>query len=115
MRHPSLRSHQQSHRRRQCKALGLTGKALGIEGDEGIAGTAACMVQRVGKIQAPLQIADRGLHRRAILDLDMLKRQQMLEHATHVGSQVAVTATQDRKSTRLNSSHGKLSRMPSSA
>jgi hypothetical protein len=55
-----LGSGQQPHRRRQRQPPGLAGEALGIEGDEALAGTAAAMVRRIGEIQPARQVAERG-------------------------------------------------------
>ena len=54
------------------------------------------------------------LHRRqATLEQDLLRARSEIDELNQIG--IALSTQRDRKSTRLNSSHLKLSRMPSSA
>ena len=55
---------------------------------------------------------DNVLYYAAVLAYDLMWKRLS---ASTIGHQVNVNAAQDRKSTRLNSSHGGISRMPSSA
>ena len=52
------------------------------------------MVQRIGEIQAALEVANGGFECRTVFDLDMLECQQVLEDPAHIGGGVAIHTAQ---------------------
>ena len=100
---------------RSPKDMGMAAELLGVAGTPSVA-----VIDPQGKLQTRfLGVIDQSMVTQAIADTNPPgpgpKKKIAKKVGKKVGAKTPAKSTPDRKSTRLNSSHGGISRMPSSA